>query len=259
MELSQAYFGCSRHGKSFCWPVSCLCTTRLPMGCSLEWAQDPGQQNTLLREKNGRCVDWCGAKYPPPTPTRSGSKILAGWVVGWEAWWAANPTPTLISTRKMGSCGLMEGGKWGLASWASEAWFLVCCWSTATLSSLFPVSLWLWRTPEKMWVRMLFTGTASFTDALVYSCRHGYWCKQVVRYLALPSPGCTGGKIQTFVPRIGRKELRACREGLLSCGSSSSKREFLVCGQRQLRISPGKCSLQLPELPFRRTTTQPFS
>lgn len=139
---------------------------------------------------------------------------------------------------------------WGLVS----SLLLINCYPEQSLPCLIV-------TMENAWENV--GQNALHRDSFLYGCFSLFlstWIlMQTVRYLALPSPGCAGGKTQTFVPRIGRKELRACREGLLSCGSSSSKREFLVCGQRQLRISPGKCSLQLPELPFRRTTTQPFS
>lgn len=69
---------------------------------------------------------------------RSGSCVLAGWVMVWEAWWAANPTGSLVSTVKIGAHGLTESELGGLGSWDSELWFLGCCGSAAILGSLFP-------------------------------------------------------------------------------------------------------------------------
>lgn len=117
--------------------------------------------------------------------------------------------------------------------WEAGTWFLSigALVPSLLLTSCYPEwSLFcITVTIKNAWwnVRMLSTWTTSLMDALVYSCRHGCWCRQlVITSSCLTLPGCLGGKSQTFMSRIGRKELRTCPEGLLSCSCPRSKREY---------------------------------
>lgn len=56
------------------------------------------------------------------------------------------------------------------------------------------------------------------------------------RVLALLSPGCVDGEIQTFMTGAGRKELATFLEGLPVCGCSGSKREGIARGQKMTTV-----------------------
>lgn len=160
---------------------------------------------------------------------RSGSCVLAGWVMVWEAWWAANPTGSLVSTVKIGAHGLTEsewGGTCFLRLWALVSRLLwVSCYPGQSLP--LPVSLWLWRAHEKA-VRMVVGWMLSFMDAFVHSCWHGGWCYWSIH----PESSLLGVWMVRFrLPWLGQGE-RSWGHALRACLSYGRKREGIACGQK---------------------------
>lgn len=79
-------------------------------------------------------------------------------------------------------------------------------------------------------------------DAFLYGCFRSFLLTMggdadaQSRVLALLSPGCVDGEMQTFMTGAGRKELATCLEGLPVCGCSGSKREGVARGQKMTTV-----------------------
>lgn len=107
------------------------------------------------------------------SPIGSGSSFLAGWVVEWDAWWAANPTLSVPSfNSKDWAQGLIRGKEQGLASWEGDpraqvsSLLLISCYPGQSLP--LPISLWLWKVQEEV-LRMLVRWALLLKDGFFFS------------------------------------------------------------------------------------------
>ena len=135
---------------------------------------------------------------------------LGEWWYRKPAWWAANPTGSLVSTVKIGAHGLTEGewsrggGTCFLKIWALVLRLLwISCYPGQSLP--LPVSLCLWRACEKA-VRMLVRWMLSFMDAFVHSCWHGCWCYWSIHWESLPHSVPGVWMVRFRLPWLGQGE-----------------------------------------------------